>query len=230
MKFRSMTAIFAIALACVAASANEPATRPDISATTRPANIPFLQWHRALRAFAGRTAGIRPYTQQEWDDMMDFMQTNAPTRWHILATLPLAPNAPVRLDAMRKWRNYVFTRDHFPDVADQLLKRFRLEDDLFALTLDAQSSGEVDSASIRDRIRSKIAEIVQLDFSERQTRIDKLEKMLDEEKSRLAADQASFDKIINQRTDQIMTRLDRLSRETAPTTRPMTEEADENAA
>jgi ribosome assembly protein YihI (activator of Der GTPase) len=112
------------------------------------------------------------------------------------------------------------------------VKRVRLEDDLFALTMDAQSSGEAESASIREKIRDKIAEIVNLDFSERQTRIEKLEKMLDDEKTRLAADQSSVDKIIDRRTDQIMNRLEGLNRElSSPTTRPtLTEEANENEA
>jgi len=84
---------------------------------------------------------------------------------------------------------------------------------------------------MRDKIRGKIADMVQLDFSERQTRIDKLQKMLEEEKARLASDQASQDKLIDQRTNLIMNRLDKLSRASAPTTRPDGEDAaDENPA
>jgi hypothetical protein len=217
------------ALVCAGAPADVPATRPD--ATTRPSTVTLRQW-RALRAsLFMRSPLVPPPTQQEWDQMMNFLEVNSPARWRVLSTVDLPLNAPVRRDAIRRWRNYNFTREHFPDVADLLIKRIRLEDDLFALTLDAQSSGEMESASIREKIRSKIQEIVQLDFSERQTRIDKLQKMLEQEKSKLAADQATEDKIIEQRTNQIMGRLDRVARDTAsPTTRPMTEEADENDA
>ncbi len=234
----SILAVGMAVMACAGVWADVPATQPtgSVSAgsvsTTRPSPLNLGQWRRAWALTAGRTAGIRPYTQEEWNDMMTFMRANSPARWRVLSSLQLRPNAPIRLDAIRRWRNFNFTKDHFPDVADQLVKRVRLEDDLFALTMDAQSSGEADSASIREKIRDKIAEIVNLDFSERQTRIDKLEKMLDDEKTRLAADQSSVDKIIDRRTDQIMNRLDGLNRElSSPTTRPtLTEEANDNEA
>ena len=223
-------------LPSLAASADQPSTRPEQKAsprlsTTRPAGNRG-QLFRALRAMiAGRTDNVRPYTQQEWDDMMAFMQDNSPARWHVLANLQVPNNSPIRLDAIRKWRNYNFTKEHFPAVADQLLRRFKLEDDLFALTLTAQAEGGADGAQIHDKIRAKIAEMVQLDFSERQTRIDKLQNMLEAEKARLASDQASQDKLIDQRTNAIMSRLDRLNHVPVPTTRPDGEDAaDENPA
>jgi hypothetical protein len=217
-------------LPSLAASADQPSTRPEQKAsprlsTTRPAGNRG-QLFRALRAMiAGRTDNVRPYTQQEWDDMMAFMQDNSPARWHVLANLQVPNNSPIRLDAIRKWRNYNFTKEHFPAVADQLLRRFHLEDDLFALTLTAQAEGQADGSQIHDKIRDKIADLVQLDFSERQTRIDKLQKMLEDEKAKLASDQASQDKLIDQRTNAIMNRLERLSRAPAPTTRPGGEDA-----
>ncbi|MGA2443612.1 MAG: hypothetical protein ABSH08_21880 [Tepidisphaeraceae bacterium] len=212
-------------LASLAASAGEPSTRP-----VQRASPPFPtagpaanrgQVFRALRAMIGaRTSNVRPYTQQEWDDMMAFMQDSSPARGRVLANLKVPNDSPIRLDAIRKWRNYNFTKEHFPAVADQLLRRFHLEDDLFALTLTAQAEGGVNGAQIHDKIRDKIADLVQLDFSERQTRIDKLQKMLEDEKAKLASDQASQDKLIDQRTNAIMNRLERLSHAPAPTTRP----------
>ena len=227
MKPARMTAILIVVLTMLGslvASADEPSTRP--AATSRPAFNPGQLRRALLRAFiAGRTSNVRPYTQQEWNDMMAFMEENAPARWHVLANLQLPDDSPVRLDAIRKWRNFNFTKEHFPAVADQLLRRFQLEDDLFALVMAAQAEGGEQVAQIRDKVRDKVSQMVQLDFSERQTRIDKLRKMLEEEQSRLARDQASQDKLIDQRTDAIMRRLDRLNRAWAPTTRPVAENA-----
>lgn len=230
MKFLKLVAIPAFALAtliCVSAPGDEPATRP----TTRPAAAAgasdqaqppgnLLQFRRALRALSGRTRGVAPYTQQEWDDMMSFLQQYSPARAHVLANLDLPENAPIRLDAIRKWRNYNFTKEHFPAVADQLLKRFRLEDDLFAVMLKAQSD-DSQLEEYRDLIHNKVAQLVQLDFAERQTRIGKLEKMLDDEKQKFAQDQAMEDKLVDQRTDKIMARLGQINSDIAPpTTRP----------
>jgi hypothetical protein len=205
-------------LAGVGVWADVPSTQPDAVAktatTTRPSPaMNFGQWRR-LWGIAGaiRAAGVRPYTQEEWNEMMAFMEEHSPARAHVLSSLQLRPNSPFRLDAIQRWRNYNFTVEHFPDVKDLLLKRIQLEDDLFALTVDAQSAGETDSVYIRDRIRSKIAEIVQLDFSQREARIEKLEKMLDDEKARLEADQSSMDQTIDRRTNQIMDRLEGLNR------------------
>jgi hypothetical protein len=208
--------------------ADAPTTRPE--ASTRPSEMTMGRWGRTLSETFGMRAGrIAPPTQQEWDEMMAFMEINSPARWRVLSTIPLRPNGVIRRQAINRYRNYLFTVQHFPDIKDLLLERIHLEDDLFALTLDAQSSGDTEIASIRDKIHGKIAEIVQLDFAERQARIDKLEKLLEQDKNSLAADQASEEKLIDARTDQIMGRLDRLSKEMAsPTTRPMTEETEEN--
>ncbi len=211
-------------LACLAVSADEPATQP--ASTTQP-SVNAGQLRRALRALSpGRVAGVWPYTQQEWDAMMAFMKENSPARWHAMLSVQMPNNSPVRLDAIRKWRNYNFTKEHFPAVADQLLRRFRLEDDLFALELTAEADDGTNTAQIHDLIRNKITEMVQLDFSERQTRIDKLQKMLQDEKAKLAGDQAEQDKVIDQRTDGIMKRLIMLTQNAAaPTTRPQTQDA-----
>ncbi|HEX4053426.1 MAG TPA: hypothetical protein VHX86_04100 [Tepidisphaeraceae bacterium] len=226
MKFLKLAAvpIFALAtLVCTSAPGDEPATRPaaaiGTSDQTQPPSNP-AQIRRALRALSGRTRGVAPYTKQEWDDMMVFLQQYSPARAHVLANLDVPENAPIRLDAIRKWRNYNFTKEHFPAVADQLLKRFGKEDDLFALMLAAQSdNSQLDE--YRDLIHNKVAEIVQLDFAERQTRIDKLAKMLDDEKQKFAQDQAMEDKLIDQRTDKIMSRLGQVDSDIAlPTTRP----------
>ncbi len=152
--------------------------------------------------------------------MMGFLQQYSKARYHVLANLDLPENAPIRLDAIRKWRNYNFTKEHFPAIADELLKRFQLEDDLFVLMLDAQSD-YMQLDQYRDKIRSKVAQLVQLDFAERQTRIDKLKKMLDAEEQKFAHDKAMEQALIDQRTDRIMGRLGKVSPDVAePTTRP----------
>jgi hypothetical protein len=212
--------------------ADAPSTRP----ATRPAqqvkgqNQPKVQHlnpaqirRRLLGMFIpARIVGVQPASQQEWDEMMDFMEQYSPARWHVLSSLNLPPTAPVRLDAIRKWRNYTLARDHLPQVADQLIERFQLEDDLFALTLTAQENADSGLDQFHDKIQAKVQKLVDLDLAERQTRIDKLEKLLDQEKAKLAQDQASEDKTVDQRTNAILARIEKLNSELGPasTTRP----------
>jgi hypothetical protein len=226
MKALRLAAISVLGVAMltgIAAQGDEPATRPA-AATVEPdqsaPNGSPSQYRRALRALAGRTRGVAPYSQQEWDDMMEFLREYSPARAHVLASLHMPENAPIRLDAMRKWRNFNFTKEHFPAIADQMLHRFQLEDDLFALMLKAQADGS-QITEYRDLIHNKVAQIVQLDFVERQTRIDQLQKLLESEKQAFALDQAMVEKVIDHRTDTIMARLGQFSPDNAsPTTHP----------
>jgi hypothetical protein len=235
MKLTTIITVLVIA-AGSAVWADTPSTRPTPEAkpTTQPqakaqyhANEQRLKpgqiRRMVLRMFSGGpTAGVKPPTQQEWDEMMDFMQQNSPARWHVLSTLNLPPDSQIRLDAIRKWRNYTFTRDHLPAVADQLVQRFQIEDDLFAITLTAQENADLGLDEFYDKIHAKVEKLVELDFAERQTRIDKLEKLLDEEKTKLAHDQAMEEKTIDQRTNAILARLDKMNRNVlaSTTTRP----------
>jgi hypothetical protein len=215
--------IFSLGTLISVAPGDEPATRPAPLAVepdqAQPMNSPS-QIRRALRALAGRTRGVAPYSQQEWDDMMEFLKQYSPARAHVLANLNLPQNAPIRLDAIRKWRSFNFIKEHFPAIADQMVHRFQLEDDLFALMLKAQADNS-QLKEYRDLIHNKVSQIVELDFVERQTRIDQLQKLLENEKQAFALDQAMVQKVIDHRTDTIMARLGQFSPDVAsPTTHP----------
>ena len=239
LKLAALSIVAVTITACLTAPADQPATRPTAGTTTRPSamvkpapqtpRIRPRQIFQLLRGLSGNTNNVRPFTPQEWDDMMAFLQENSHARWYVLSNLHLPENSPVRLGAIREWRNYNFTKDHFPAVADQMLKRFRLEDDLFGLTIKAVSSNE-NPDEIQELIHNKIAEMVQLDLSERQLRIEKLQKLLDEQKQSLAHDQAMEEQVITQRTNGMMARLERLRAATtqpsSSTTQPSMHESD----
>jgi hypothetical protein len=217
VKIIAISVIGLAALLCAGASANQPSTRPaDSSPYTNP------QIRRALRAMTGKTKDVKAYTQQEWDEMMEFMKTNSPERERLLETFQLSHDSPIRLDAIRKWRNYNFTKDHFPAIADDLIRRFKLEDDLFYLTLKIGTSMGSERIEYRDMIHDKIRDIVNLELGERQARIDTLEKLLSEEKSKLVMDKASKEDLIDRRTGMIISRVERqyLGLPPPATTRP----------
>lgn len=211
----AITFVGLAALVCSGASADQPATRPAASSYTN------RQLRRAMGALVGKTAGIRPATQQEWDDMMVFMRAYSPARAYVLDSIPLLHDSPIGLEAIRKWRNYVFTSEHFPAITDYLIHRFRLEDDLFDLTLKDRADEGSDAVELQDKIRDKVAEIFQVELSIRQARIDRLQKLLADEKSNLQLAQASEDEIVDQRADLIIRRLEKKNPNLAPpTTRP----------
>lgn len=213
------------------AMADEPATRPAGIATGGGGGGGPVRAFRALGV--ARVNGVRPYTQQEWDDMMEFLRVNSPSRWAVLGHAKLPEN--MRLDLIRKWRNYNFVKDQFPAVADVQLQRFHKEDDLFSLALEAQSYDVEDPVlrsryaavnnQLRELIRGKVAELVQLGFKERQLRIDKLQQMLTEETQKLSQDQSAEEQTVDKRVDAIMKRIQRNAAANnparpAPTTQP----------
>jgi len=219
MKFVKVIAISLIGMAsllCAGAAADQPATRPaDSSSFGNPQG-------RRMRTLAAKNNAFRPYTQQEWDEMMTFMLQYSPTREHLLEEMELPHDSPIRLDAIRKWRNYNFTKEHFPAIADDLIQRFRLEDDLLYLSLKTSTAEGSDRLELRDKIHDKVAQLVNLELTERQARIDKLQKMLEEEKTTLVQDKSSEQERIDRRTSMIMMRIDRRNPEFSPppSTRP----------
>jgi len=223
MKFvRIMAAaIFAVGTQlCISAPGDEPATQPSVAIapdqTQPPANL--AQLRRALRALAGRPHGVAPYTQDEWNEMMVFLRQYSPARAHVLENLRLSQTAPIRLDIIQKWRNYNFAKEHFPELADQMLTRFSYEDELFDLMLKAQADDSGLGDEYYKRIHYKITQLVNENLTERQMRIDKLESVLSEEKQRLARDQANETKIVDRRTNAIMASLEKSNPELAPAT------------
>jgi hypothetical protein len=212
-------------LICAGAAADQPATRPD-SKSYSDADI--NRTYRALNP--GKTGGVR-YTDEEWDEMMTFMQDNSPMRAQILQTVQLPHDSPIRRDAIRKWRNYLFTKQNFPSIADDLLRHFKLEDDLFYLTLKARTEGGPEFFEIREKIHDKVAQIVDLDLAEQQARIDKLQKLLEDDKTKLAKGQATKDDIVERRTAMIMSRIRKGDSDlVAPATRPAPDSVDEMQA
>lgn len=218
MKAFKIIAISFVGLAvlmCAGASADQPATRPDSSSYTNS------QLRRAMRTFVGKTAGVRPPTQQEWDEMMVFMRKYSPERAFVLDSIPINHDSPIALEAALKWRNYIFTSEQFPAITDDLVRRFHLEDDLFDLSVKYRADEGSEGLELRDKIQAKVEQLVQLDFQIRQARIDRLQKLLADEKSKLETDKASEDEIVDRRTDLIIKRMEKLNPNLAPpTTRP----------
>jgi hypothetical protein len=164
---------------------------------------------------------------QDWDEMIQFMQKNAPIRAHVIDESDAWDNLPARNALLKRWRDYRFVAEHFPEVADLRVKRFQIEDQIFGLELQVRRDPSV-LDSIRPEIRLKAAELVDLSIEERQLRIAKLQNLLSQEQKRLADEQSQQDAEVNQRTQRIMERIEReLPKETpagpaGPATQPST--------
>jgi hypothetical protein len=191
---------------CTTAWGDGPSTRPVM-----PGGNFRLDLRAALRGmFTSRQSTTVHFTQEEWNDMMSFMETYSPARAAVLERTDLPEDSAIRQGLIRKWRAYKFVKDHFPEMATLQERRFTLEDDLFKLAMDEKdveqdaTSRADDSEDIRDRIHAKVAQLVELGIQEDQLRIERLKRMLGDLNVKLAADQASEQRRIEDRTQRLM--------------------------
>ena len=183
------------------ANADAPVTSP--SANLGSNNGPMDEAPMRPRFF--RSYGS---SRAEWDDMMQFLSENSPNRFRVINDRDVwSNNFPARMAILKKWRDYRFVAEHFPEVAVLRKQRFQVEDQIFGLELQAKHN----PASINDlrpQIHDKAAELVKLSIQERQLRIDKLEKTLATERQKLTDEQSQQETLVDQRTDKIMNRLE----------------------
>jgi hypothetical protein len=153
--------------------------------------------------------------------MMDFLRTNSPIRAKVLADTD-AYDSPRRFAILKRWRDYKFVAERFPEIADLRVQRFQTEDAIFGLELQARRDPQ-SLESLRPQVRTSAAKMVQLSIEERQRRIEKMEMLLQQEQQKLAGDQSNENQLIDQRTDRIMMRMAHAAGRDAATTQPAQE-------
>jgi hypothetical protein len=185
----------------ILAGADTPATQPGTVAAPladEPMRPRMGMGMRGMGAAANR---------QEWDEMMDFLRTNSPNRAKVLEDTD-AYNSPRRFAVLKRWRDYKFVTEHFPEIADLRVQRFQIEDALLGLQLQARRDPQ-HVQDLQPQVMAKVAQLVQLSIEERQRRIQKMEDLLGQERQKMAEDQANESQRIADRTDAIMRRMTR---------------------
>jgi hypothetical protein len=145
--------------------------------------------------------------RQEWNDMILFLQKNAPNRARVIDENDAWSNYHVRAELLKHWRDYRFVAEHFPEVGDLRVKRFQVEDVIFGLELQARHDPSV-LESIRPQIRLQAAVLVHLSIEEHRLRIQKLQNLLKQEQERLSEEEGQEDAAVDRREQQIMDRIE----------------------
>ncbi len=197
----------AILLCPILAVAEAPSSGPS----------PMYQPSDFSPQFRARVMGTGRYYSSgaDWDDMIKFLQTNAPHRARVIDETDAWDNPTARNALLKRWRDYRFVEEHFPEVADLRVKRFQIEDQIFGLELQVKRDPSI-LESIRPEIRLKAAVLVDLSIQERQRRIAKLQNLLQQEQQRLADEQTQQNAQVDQRTQRIMDRIERDMPKAAP--------------
>ena len=95
-------------------------------------------------------------------------------------------------------RQMIRTKEQDPELYMRMLHQFELQDQAIGLVRKAKA-GEPPSKELRDIV----TELVHTGISLRQQRIAKLEKQLQTEKDKLAADQGNEQKLIDQQMETL---------------------------
>jgi hypothetical protein len=193
-----------------AASTTQPAPPP----TSSPPAVPdeFLRRQGRMgggfgggpRLFAGR--GNQPPTDAERDEAMAFMALHAPQYSKTVADLP-DDDYRTRVEDMvaSAYATYQQLKPNYPALYDVILKRIEVEDRIFGLRMKVRTAADDTArAALEKEVHDEVTTWCDLSLRERHLRLERLEKTVQQEKSRLADDDAKRDDLISSRVYSIM--------------------------
>lgn len=191
--------IFAFGLMCgwsILALGEPPPERPEMSDVDAPAP---RRWGGAGRPDAP--------TAEEWEKVSAFMQEQSPHRWRLYQRLAEESSAQrsVRRMIWSRYQNLQDLKQEDPAFYEMRLRQLQLEDEIFDLVdllKNAESPEQKDK--VRGQMREKLGQAVDIGIKERRHRINKLEKALQTEKNRLAADEKDHEKLIENRLNRLL--------------------------
>ncbi len=187
----------------VSPSAVPPRIAPaplDASPTTRPS---FLG--SGFRAGEGHRGGIagRPFTAEESAAAIDFFHKNSPNRMQFFDRLPVDSRARARetsklVELYRPLRNF---KDSNPNLYELLVQQVQLRDQAFQLAREGNT----------DELHATVKKIVNVSLQAKHIRIDLLQRELDGQRSRLAAEEADPEAAAQKEMAQIRSTVDFLT-------------------
>jgi gas vesicle protein len=143
----------------------------------------------------------RDPTPEEIDKAKAFAKENFPNRFAAYERLP--ENTRLRWAATRRmvqqWRRLQYMQEQQPEMYDAIFGEQKAMDEAFGLWRDVREG----KPGAEEKLSAKIAEIVDNQLNERKARIEKLEKMLQEQKEQLAKDRDRRDELIENRREQL---------------------------
>jgi hypothetical protein len=145
-------------------------------------------------------------TEQELEDVLAFMREYLPNRFEMFEQL--SPSQQARSVFLRnltqRYRNLQRMKEQDASVYNAMLQHMQLQDEVFGLMRDARFGDE----DAQGKLREKVKELVMLSLEEREKRVQSLERSLEQEKKRLAADKADPDAAVERRLRQMRDEAD----------------------
>lgn len=224
---KALSLLIAAMVLPVAVSAEEPTTRPTLRKeppTLRPIG-PRVARDGTVQLGGQNRQGAsdeRPITDEEKQQALEFMKENFPVRTAMLNALP-REGMGQRFREQRaipaivqRWRKLKELERQNPQAYAAMMKQAKLQDEAFGLFQDMK--GGDPEAGIK--LRSKVGEMVQAQLDDRQERIDRLTRMLEEQKQQLARDVESKDRLVDEAVKRLENEADGFHKFRVPFDRP----------
>jgi hypothetical protein len=192
----------------------------------RQAMRDFLRWE-ALTPDQRRLDRQMQFEDEatEWSKLLEFLRTNSHNRYLLILHVGPQPGSPLRNRLMQRWLTVEVLQRTDPALYDIHVQEFREEDVVIGLAAEmrrARRAGDSDRLQdLRSQVRQSATKLVELNFDERELRIQDAQRLLDQEKARLDTDRAQKDHLVDERSRALMQQFGfPLAVRNYPTTRP----------
>lgn len=155
---------------------------------------------------------VEDFWENNKQKIIDFCKENSPNRWTSIERWMARDNIrdfrPPRDKLLFQIINLMELQKVDPELYQIRIAQIRAEDVEFKYVREfnvAQRRGEPDAATLaRQQLKEHAAQTVKLRFQERQLRLSRLQKRLDEEKSRLASDMGNPALLVENHVEEVL--------------------------
>jgi hypothetical protein len=184
------------------ANADGNTTLPDDSKPHRPYGDGGMG-RRMLQRFA-------PISEKDKADAMLYMKEHSPNRYAAIDGLPETNPAQVNRKnnvkelAARNYLSWMQIMKEDPELYAVIKDRVAIEDDIFGLVTDLHRAAPDKTDAIQAKLKDKVASLVDIGLQERELRLKRLQKTVEEQQQKLAEDSKRRADLIDERLKNIL--------------------------
>jgi hypothetical protein len=147
---------------------------------------------------AGPGLGLPRLSAAQQTAFIDFMKQNSPNRLRYINSLTASTSRQqLVIQFIDRWQSIARLKTADQEIYPIRLQTLQLEDEVFGLMLQIKAASPAGaSPTLQAKIHDDITKLVDLNFAERDVRLNRMQKLLADEKNKLANDRNQRDQII----------------------------------
>jgi hypothetical protein len=185
----------------VVSAADRPLGRPyrtDLNATGADRPIERDRGDGSRSGIGGRAR--QPVSEEEWKATEEFLTVHAPNRLAFVRKIGEGPHKEnLKRLLFGLVRNINALRTESASIYKLRVEEFELDDQIFAICRDLRTAQGTEKQRLQAQLRDKITLLFDKGLDERKDRIDRLQKMLEDQKTALDKDRTERNQIVEKR-------------------------------